>query len=167
MNHTPIYTHDGVYAREHGELTQYRESLLTNIACKDAIEASIRKHFDGMHLNKEVLADVLSDFTSDRVRFVLAATLQQKDYDGRFSRDNKAWAAGIDTSFSVSPAYDHRPSFAVQSHPAVLDGFVSLFRREKERERKPSVAELLKLKGDKAQTLKPKATVRHKTDWER
>ncbi|MEG0758654.1 MAG: DUF3849 domain-containing protein [Raoultibacter sp.] len=167
MNHTSIYAHDGAYAREHGEVTQYRESLLTNIACKEAIEASIRKHFDGMHLNKEALADVLSDFTPERIRFVLAATLQQKDYDGRFSTSNHSWAAEIDTSFCVSPAYNLRPSFAVQSHPAVLDGFVSLFRREKERERKPAVNELLKPNGDKAHTIKPKAAVKHNTEWER
>ncbi len=166
MNHTPIYNHNGTYAREHGELTQYRESLLMNIACKDAIEGAICKHFDGMHLDKQALSDVLDEFSSERVRFVLSATLQRKDYDGRFSRDNKAWAAELDTSFSTSPAYDHRPCFCVESHPAVLDGFVSLFRREAERQRKPSVAELLKPKNDKPRQVKPKAAVKQKTGWE-
>ena len=72
MNHTPIYTHDGAYAREHGELTQYRESLLTNIACKDAIEASIRKHFDGMHLSNQLLPDSLNKLPPEHVRSALA-----------------------------------------------------------------------------------------------
>lgn len=166
MNRTPIYTHDGAYAREHGELTQYRESLLTNIACRDAIDASIRKHFDGLRLSKDVLPEVMREFAPKRIVFVLAATIQLKDYDGRFSRENKAWAAGIDTSFSVSPSYDHRPSFCVQSHPAVLDGFVNLVRQELARERKPSVLARLQAKSAPSQ-VKPKAPVKRSADLER
>lgn len=167
MNRTPIYTHNGSYAREHGELTQYRESLLTNIACKEAIEASIRGHFDGMHLEKEALPDVLRAFPPKRVAFVLAATLQLKDYDGRFSHDNKAWAAGIDTSFAASSAYDHRPSFCVESHPAILDGFVHLFRKEACRERKPSVIEKLQGKNVQPPQKKPKAPLSRSAGLER
>ena len=167
MNRTPVYTHDGAYAREHGELTLYRESLLTNIACKNAIEASVRNHFDGMYLAKKVLPEVLKEFSPKRVAFVLAATLQIKEYDGRFSRDNKAWAATIDTSFSTSLAYDHRPSFCVESHPAVLDGFVSIFRKEMCRERKPSVIEKLHAKGIQAQQVKPLVPMKNNMEMER
>lgn len=165
MNHTPIYTHDGTYAREHGELTQFRESLLANIACKEAIEASVRRHFDGMYLDKSVLSEVMKEFSPKRVAFVLAATLQLKDYDGRFSRDNKAWAAGIDTS--ASPAYDHRPGFCVESHPAVLDGFVNLFRKEMCKERKPSVIAKLQAKSARPPQAKPEAPIRRSADLER
>ena len=35
---TPLYRHDAAYAREHGELSLYRESYQANIACKEAIE---------------------------------------------------------------------------------------------------------------------------------
>ena len=167
MNRTPVYTHDGAYAREHGELTLYRESLLTNIACENAIEASVRNHFDGMYLDKEVLPDVMKEFSPKRVAFVLAATLQIKEYDGRFSRDNKAWAATIDTSFSTSPAYDHCPSFCVESHPAVLDGFVSMFRREMRRERKPSVIEKLHAKSTQTPQINPSMSVKQHIGMER
>lgn len=167
MNRTPIYTHDGAYAREHGELTQYRESLLTNIACKDAIDASIRSHFDGMYLDKEVLPEVMKEFSPKRIAFVLAATLQQKDYDGRFSRENKAWAAAIDTSFSVLPSYDHRPSFCVQTHPAILDGFVNLVRQELARERKPSVIAKLQAKSAQPPQVKSKVPIKRSTEMER
>ena len=37
----PVYRHPAAYAREHGELDQYRASRRANIACKEAIEASI------------------------------------------------------------------------------------------------------------------------------
>ena len=49
MNKIAVYKHTAAYAREHGELEQYRTSLQANIACKNAIEAAIRQHFDGMH----------------------------------------------------------------------------------------------------------------------
>lgn len=166
MNRTPIYTHNGAYAREHGELTQYRESLLTNIACKEAIEASIRKHYDGMHMGKESLSEVIKAFSPKRVAFVLATTIQLHDYDGRYSRDNKAWAVEIDTSFSVSPSYDHRPSFCVQSHPAILNGFVNLVQQELARERKPSVLARLQAKSAPPQ-VKPKTPVKRSADLER
>ena len=167
MNRTPIYTHNGAYAREHGELTQYRESLLTNIACKNAIETSIDNHFDGMHLDKAVLPEVMKEFSAKRVAFVLAATIQHKNYDGRFYRGNKAWAAEIDTAFSVSPSYDPRPSFCVESHPTVLDGFVELFRKEMCRERKPSVLQKPQAKSVEPPPLKPKAPIRRSADLER
>ena len=51
MNETAVYKHTAAYALEHGELEQYRASLQANIACKNAIEAAIRQHFDGMHLH--------------------------------------------------------------------------------------------------------------------
>lgn len=166
MNQTPIYTHNGAYAREHGELTQYRESLLTNIACKEAIDAAISRNYDGIRLCRAALPEVMSEFPPNRIAFVLATTIQLKEYDGRFSPDNKAWAAAIDTSFSVSSSYDHRPSFCVQSHPAVLDGFVNLFRQELCRERKPSVIEMLQAKSVQP-PHKLKAPIKRSADLER
>ena len=62
MNRTPLYPHTAAYALEHGELEQYRASLQANIACKNAIEAAIRQHFDGMHLNKAAVTEVVSAY---------------------------------------------------------------------------------------------------------
>lgn len=49
-----VYAHSAAYAREHGELEQYRISRNENIACKNAIEAAIRDNFDGMHLGSRM-----------------------------------------------------------------------------------------------------------------
>ena len=43
-----IYPHSAAYAKEHGELEQYRASNNANLQCKEAIEAAVREHFDGM-----------------------------------------------------------------------------------------------------------------------
>ena len=49
-----IYPHSAVYAKEHGELEQYRASNNANLQCKEAIEAAVREHFDGMYLSREM-----------------------------------------------------------------------------------------------------------------
>lgn len=91
----PRYPQTAQYAREHGELEQYRASRRMDTACKEAIEAAIRESFDGMHLKDGATARVLEEFSAERVAYVLANTIQQKDWDGRFSQGNKAWAQTI------------------------------------------------------------------------
>ena len=140
MNKIAVYKHTAAYAREHGELEQYRASLQANIACKNAIEAAIRQHFDGMHLNEAAVTEVVAAYGKERVCSVVANTLQQKSWDGRFSPSNKAWAAQFEIAAAVRPDYDSRGAFVVDSHPAVLDGFTGLLRREYE---KPSLYEKL------------------------
>ncbi len=138
MNRTPLYPHTAAYALEHGELEQYRASLQANIACKNAIEAAIRQYFDGMHLNEVAVTEVMSAYGKERICYVIANTLQQKSWDGRFSPSNKEWAAQFEIAAAVRPDYDSRGAFVVDSHPAVLDGFTGLLRRECE---KPSLYE--------------------------
>jgi hypothetical protein len=59
------------------------------------------------------------------VNFVLANTLQMKSYDERFSVSNRAWGA----KFFIPPDPNHNADFAVNSHPAVLDGFIQQARQ--------------------------------------
>ncbi len=120
MNNTPLYTGTSAEARAEGQLQQWKDSQQANILCRIAIESEIRQRFDGMYLDAGCAERVVEQFGFDRVRYVLAATVQEKDYDGRFSRSNKAWAA------QTSVSGNHQ--FIVESHPAVLDGFISQFR---------------------------------------
>ena len=125
----PIYQHDAAYAREHGELEQYRASNRVNIQCKEAIEAAVRDHFDGLHLKHDAAKDVIQTYGMDRVMLVLANTVQLQDWDGRYSRRNKDWARTI-------PNYNTdtvRIGYAVSSHPAALHGFIDLVREEQQR----------------------------------
>ena len=54
---------------------------------------------------------------------VLAATIQLKPEDGRFSRRNKEWAAA-----TFIPRSDRNYEFMVESHAGVLNIFVNEFR---------------------------------------
>ena len=90
---TPVYPHSAAYASEHGEMAQYNLSYQANSACKEAIEQTISAHYAENRLDTEAAAkDVLEKFGMERVQFILANTIQRKNYDGRISQDNKAWA---------------------------------------------------------------------------
>lgn len=137
QNHTPpIYYESALYAREHGELEQYRQSLRTSIDCRNAIQDAIARHFDGMHLGKDAVQEVFAQYGQERVCVVLAATVQAKAWDGRFSSANKGWAFSVPLPDEESASgFDRRDDYVVTTHPAVLDGFISMARREmKERE---------------------------------
>ncbi|MCD8148748.1 MAG: DUF3849 domain-containing protein [Clostridiales bacterium] len=127
----PLYLQSPAYAREHGELEQYRESRRISIACKDAIEKAVADNFDGMHLNSGAVKPVVDQFGEERVAYVLATTIQMKDWDRRFSPSNKEWAASVPIGEEISPfGNDRRLEWTVESHPAVLDGFVRMFQKE-------------------------------------
>ena len=126
-----VYAHSAAYAREHGELEQYRISRNENIACKNAIEAAIRDNFDGMHLQPDAAEEVLDGYGMERVVYVLSSSIRLKEQDGRFSRENKEWAKTIPVAEDMDSWERNRNiDFLVDSHPAVLDGFVHLVRQE-------------------------------------
>ena len=143
MKQIPVYRQTGMYAREHGELDQFRQSNVANIACRAAIEKAIAENFDGMRLRADAAAQVLSEFGAERVQFVLANTVQQKSWDGRFSRENKAWAAAFAIEPDVVMGMDRRIQFIVNSHPAVLDGFIRMAREAAQNQQRSSVRDQL------------------------
>ena len=125
MNDIYLYIHSAEDARERDELPLWRASYRANIACKSAIEEAVRKHFDGSRLDGNCLNGVLEEYGYRRTAWVLANTLQQLEWDGRFSLRNKAWAK----EFLIPPDKRHNLDFAVTSHPAVLDGVVDQYRK--------------------------------------
>ena len=143
MKQIPVYRQTGMYARENGELEQFRQSNVANIACRAAIEKAIAENFDGMRLRADAAEQVLSEFGAERVLFVLANTVQHKDWDGRFSRENKAWAAAFSIEPDMVMGMDRRVQFIVNSHPAVLDGFIRMAREAAQNQQRRSVRDQL------------------------
>ena len=127
----PVYRHSAAYAREHGELDQYRTSQRANIACKEAIEAAISENYQDNRLDGAAVSQVAEQFGYDRMLYVLANTVQQKEWDGRFSRANKAWAGTVEVPPNPdSFGSDRNLEFAVDSHPGLTDLFLTLAKRE-------------------------------------
>ena len=125
MNDTYLYPYSSAEARERDELPLWRESHKANIACRNAIEDTIRQNFDGMHLNKDCLTPVLEEYGYKRTAWVLANTLHELKWDGRFGNANKQWAERA----CIPKDINHNSDFVVRSHPAVLDGFVTFYRK--------------------------------------
>lgn len=125
MNETYLYPYSAKEARERNELSLWRESHHANIACREAIEDAIRRSFDGMHLDKDCITPVLDEYGYKRTAWVLANTLHELKWDGRFSPANKQWAERR----YIPQDERHNAAITVRSHPAVLDGFVSLYRK--------------------------------------
>lgn len=140
---TPIYFHSAAYAHEHGELDQYHASHRANIACKEAIEQAIADNYRNNRLGPACVQQVLQQFDPDRVFYVLANTVRQKDHDGRISRDNKAWAQTVLVCEDKDGfGHDRNVYFIVdRCNPGLTDLFLAQARWEcaQVREQKPSV----------------------------
>ena len=145
----PVYRESAAHARKFGELEQYRKSHFANIDCKRDIEQAVAEHFDGFRLDRKAIEGVMERYGAERVSLVLAATVQVKAWDGRFSSANKDWAFSFDFPDPKNDlGGDRRDSYAVTTHPAVLDGFINLVRqaikeREQAQQEKPLVTALL------------------------
>lgn len=83
-----MYPYTAKEARERGELELWRANFRTNCACAGAIELAIRRDFDGMHLWADCAKSVIDQYGYKRVGFVLANTLQEQSYDGRYHETN-------------------------------------------------------------------------------
>ena len=152
----PVYRQNAAYASEHGELEQYRVSHQANIACKEAIEQSIDQNYDGRRLAKGTADKVMQKFGTERVMYVLANTIQQKGWDGRFHPYNKDWARTVDIPPNPdSFGFERNCEFVVDSHAGLTDLFVSQARREAERQPRASVREQLKQAQEKAEKKSP------------
>lgn len=101
------------------------EATMISRNCGSDIEKGISTHFDGMHLNTDFIANLYALYGEERMNYVIANTVQMSDGDGRYSPGNKAWAKEI----NINNAEDDRRTFYVNSHPAVLDGFITAYRK--------------------------------------
>ena len=81
-NNVYLYPYSAGEAHRRDEVSLWKSSHQANIACKQAIEESIREHFDAMHLGDGCLENVLKCFGYKRTGWVLANTIQQKEWDG-------------------------------------------------------------------------------------
>lgn len=139
LRNLPVYLASATFARENGELDVYRASHRANMDCKSAIEDAISRHYADNRLDTSACVQKVSDrFGMERIAFVLASTVQTKDWDGRISDSNKEWAKGF-------PALGKHEYVCSQAHPGLINLFVNRFRKEQElaAQKKPSVLQKL------------------------
>ena len=124
----PIYRETANYAYEADELESYRASLAANVECRKAIEAAISSNYGDNRLDADAaVKSVLEQFSPERVRYVLANTIQQKDFDGRIPQPLKEWAKNVE----VCP--ENASRFLVDKpNPGLTALFVDAFRQQTE-----------------------------------
>lgn len=120
----PVYLHTAKYSDEHYEMIDYRNSHKSNEECKRAIAEAISANYDGMHLNVDFEDKLIEKYGMERVAFIVATTINEHEYDGRFSHANKEWAKTI----PMSESEDERGNCCLNVHPAILDGFADRIR---------------------------------------
>ena len=139
-----IYRNTAAYARKNGEIQKWRDSKTENIACRDAVDKAVAENFDGAHLKtEEILDTVIAAYGKERLELILAATIQEKAHDGRFSRDNKEWAANV-----TMPDGEKTYLVSDRTHPVLLDALAKEYRVNYS-EKKPSVMDKLKHSGSR------------------
>lgn len=148
LRNLPVYAFPVAFAREHGELETYRASHRANVDCKNAIEEAISNHYHDNRFDGSCVNEVVDRFGMERVALVLANTVQDKDWDGRISAENKAWAKKVPVPNDMD-AWGVRRTLeyvCTQAHPGLINLFVNRFRKEQElaAEKKPSVLKRLK-----------------------
>lgn len=119
-----VYKRDLEYAREYGELEQYRASLRENIACRDAIEKAISEHHIGNTLNSSAaVKQVTDEYGFDRTLYVLANTVRRGDI--RYSNDNKEWALQTWHRSETRTEY-----LLNKAHPGLINLFLTSAREQ-------------------------------------
>ena len=147
LRNLPVYVFSATFAKEHGELEAYRASFRANVDCKNAIEEAISNHYSDNRLDGSCVQEVVDRFGAERVSFVLANTIQHKDWDGRISPQNKEWAKSelVPNDFDAWGGKKTLEYSCNQAHPGLINLFVNRFRKEQEiaKEKKPSVLKKL------------------------
>lgn len=144
-----VYPYSVSRAEEDGDLDWYRQSHKLNIACKDAIEKAISRHYRNNSLNAKAIQDVVDQFGWAKTSFVLVNTIRNKTWDGRISQENKQWAQLAPMFPDVdSQGNNRRLRYVINSHPGLTDMFAKELRRQyqinQEHIEKPSVRNKLK-----------------------
>lgn len=91
----PLYGGTLEYAKANDENNLYRQSLQANIECKHEIGARRSETiFDGMHLNKGFENKLIEQFGMERVKYVLANTVQENELGRKVFSRNEGMGKG-------------------------------------------------------------------------
>lgn len=135
---TPVYLYSWEYAKEFGEEEAYRLSYKSNRECAKLIKDTISEfcspakygtHFDAAG----ALTAVSKTFSFERIAYVLANTIRQKDWDARFSKENRAWAVSISVCVEEPDSFLKQAAntfFVIDAHSVLTDALVTALRNK-------------------------------------
>ncbi len=123
----PICKQSYLEAKQSGNEQGWRDSVAASKACVKYLNDHLHDAYDARNL-KGLVKDMEEKFGLERTMYTIAATIQLKDSDGRFSREAKERA--MEYPFDSDRA---RLAFLTEAHPVMLCTFYEcLIDREKE-----------------------------------
>ena len=107
-------------------------SVPLRVAAEEDLKAAVQAwngDIASNRLDPAAVSEVVDKYNYHRVLYVLANTVRQKDWDGRFSQSNKDWAATMyipedKDSFNG----DRNTAFCVEAHPTLVNGYIDMAR---------------------------------------
>ena len=134
-----VYMESLSHARDASEIDSYNESRSLNAECCAAINAAINEaRYDTNFYNmKDAVKSVVDTYGAERVELLMAKIVQDSDWDGRYSRQNKDWAKDFEVPQGIKDVYSN-------THPCLLDGFLTRLRE------KPSIIEAIRTNTEKS-----------------
>ena len=130
--HLPVYYHSAGYAAEFHETVDYNASQRLNFQCRNAICEAIDTHYQNDRLDEAAAHEIIAQFGYERTMVLLANTVRQKDWDGRFSSENRKWAETISAPCDMLGERG-RKYMIDKVHPGLVNLFITQVRREYER----------------------------------
>ena len=121
---TPLYRYSLREARRLGEIEQWKESHAENVCCRVAIDKMVSERYRDNILPHDIIVDACKEYGINRVGWVLATTIVENDYDGRYGEANKQWAR---TAFYL-PNEERNCEYELRSHPVLVDGLTGYYR---------------------------------------
>ena len=143
FSNVPVYAKSLPEARELDELDIYRASRNENHACANMIDAFISKHYDNNSLDSEgALNDLLARYPIERIALVTAVNIADKNWDGRISDANRAWANAFLENYP-DDVMRQKGEYYLTAHPGLVNLFADTVRSyiEKNRELAPEQKE--------------------------
>ncbi len=95
--------------------------------CKQTFQDAITANFDGMHLKSDFIDGLINRYSLDTLLYLCALTINEHDWDLRYSRRNREWAKTIQIEESKSVRWQ----LELNTHPAVLDGVTDILLKRR------------------------------------
>ena len=118
-----LYRNSFSEARRCNELQLWRDSHKENIRCRDDIDKMVSEQYNGNILPDEIIKTACKEFGIDRVGWVLANTVIENDYDGRYR-------LGRDFCLLNSDNDDYTGKLLIMRSDSLADEYILAWRSE-------------------------------------
>lgn len=112
----PIVVESYMEAKMNGHLSDLQASIKASQACRDYIEKNIHSEYENRNFSGFV-QNIVDKFGLDRAMYTVAATIQLKNHDGRFTNEVKDMARRY-----IFDSDKTRLKFLTETHPVMLNG---------------------------------------------